>query len=53
MAESGTELVRLGHLILDGTPAEDIDPADLIPYGQCDVSTTDNCRVAPKAVVAI
>lgn len=48
MADTGTELVRLGHLILDGTPAEDVDPSELIPYGQVGVTVTDNCRVAPK-----
>lgn len=52
MADTGIELVRLGHLILDGTPTEDIDPSDLIPYGQCNVTTTDDCRVAPKTVAA-
>ncbi|MGN1369753.1 MAG: hypothetical protein ACI4WX_12860 [Aristaeellaceae bacterium] len=50
--ETGKDLVRLGHLILDGTPAEDVDPAELIPYGQVDVTVCDNCRVCKKAVVA-
>ncbi len=48
--DAGIELVRLGHLILDGTPAEDVDPSELIPYAQVEVTTTDYCRVAPKSV---
>ena len=43
-----TELVRLGHLILDGTPADEDDPEKAIPFAQVDVTVTDNCRVAPK-----
>ena len=51
MAEdTGTVLVRLGHLNLDGTPAGDVDPSELIPYAQVGVTTTDYCRVAPKSV---
>ena len=52
MADVGTELVRLGHLILDGTPAAEDDPDEKIPFAQVDVTVTDNCRVAPKTVVA-
>lgn len=48
MAETGTELVRLGHLILDGTPAADDDPDEAIPFAKVGVTVTDNCRVAPK-----
>lgn len=53
MAETtGVELVRLGHLILDGTPAEEEDPSELIPMGQVDVTVCDNCRVALKPAAA-
>lgn len=53
MAETtGIELVRLGHLILDGTPAEDVDPSEQVPFGQVDVTVCDNCRVAPKTMAA-
>lgn len=53
MAEdTGIELVHLGHLILDGTPAEDVDPSEQIPWAQVGVTVCDNCRIAPKAVAA-
>ena len=50
MADTEAELVRLGHLILDGTPAEEDDPSEAIPFAQTNVTVTDNCRVAPKTV---
>lgn len=43
---SKNETVRMGHLILDGTPAEEEDPRKVITYAQCDVSYTDYCIVA-------
>lgn len=50
--ENGTLLVRLGHQILDGTPATELDPEEAIPFAQVGVTYLDNCRVAPKTVVA-
>lgn len=43
-------LVRLGHLILDGTPAEDVDPRTVVTAAQVDVSLVGVCRVAVAPV---
>lgn len=43
--------VRLGHLILDGTPGEDTDPEEDLPFGRVDVSQADRCCAAPGYAV--
>ena len=46
------ELVKLGHEDMSGTPGANPDPyADYI-FAQVDVTTVDNCHVAPKTMAA-